>query len=143
MKIIKQISDTVFEVELEEYDNSDVFEFSIQHDYIGFKGNNHLSTKNGTILRNNTNYISFQNYVQIPIRTFSQVIMDQLKEHSFLQPEHLITKDNEPKYSYYNKIVRYYDACRKCYMIAICLKGESEFNCVTEQFYNRFIKPNL
>lgn len=143
MKIIKQISDKVFEVELDESDNKSEYSFTIQHDFVGFKGYQSLCTKDRSVLSNNCNCISVSSYVQVPIRMFSQAIMNMLSENDYLKPDHLVTKEGGSKYNYYNQSLRYYDTDKKCYMIAICLQGETEFNHVTLEFYNKFVRPNL
>jgi len=143
MKILKQISDKVFEVELDESDNKEEYEFIIQHDFIGFKGFQSLCTKDHSTLSNNCNCISISSYTQIPIRMFSQFMMSKLLEDKHLKPEHLITKEGKSKYNYSNQLVKYYDSAKGCYMVAICLSGETQFNNVTLEFYNKFVKPNL
>lgn len=148
MRITKQISDKVYEVELTEFDFQKEFQLTVAHDYIGFSGNQSLSTKDSNVKLFGENQIcsngiTIGNYVQIPIRMFSQFVMSHLHKHEYLQPEHLTDSEGKNKYSYNNSVIKYYDVNQKCYMVAICLIGESTFNHVTLEFYNKFVKPNL
>ena len=100
MKIVKEISDTRFEVELEkhDYECSNEINMRIAHDYVQFEEVGSIETdwKSIPSLQSKHAYCSnrmpvFQS-VQIPIRVFVEVMLPILKKHEYCQLEHLCYK---------------------------------------------------
>lgn len=103
MNIVKEISDTRFEVELEkhDYEYSNEINMRIAHDYVQFEQVGSIETdyKKVPSLQTKHAYCSnrlpvFQQ-IQIPIRAFVKVMLPILKMHEYCQPEHLVYKGEE------------------------------------------------
>lgn len=98
MKIVKEISDTRFEVELEkhDYERSGEINVRIAHDYVQFEQVGSIETdwKNIPSLQSKhafcSNRLHVFQQVQIPIRAFVEVMLPILKQHEYCQPEHLV-----------------------------------------------------
>lgn len=106
MKIVKEISDTRFEVELEknDYEKSEGINMRIAHDYVQFERKGAIETdwKEVPSLQSKHAYCAnrlpvFQQ-IQIPIRAFVEVMLPILNKHEYCQPEHLVYKDGELAY---------------------------------------------
>ncbi len=166
MKIIEQINETDFVIRVEEKQD---FQFVIQHDYIGFYKNQALLTAAGVPTLTGryavcANVISIPCHCQIGIREMQDIIMPLLKEHEYMQADHLKDRfhdeddkyfkqhglteprykkgDPYPAYSYGGTtIIHYYKDKQR--MVAIQLAGEKTVNHVTKQFFDLHIKHTL
>lgn len=115
MKIVKEISDTRFEVELENHDfeNSNEINMRIAHDYVQFERVGSIETDWRSIpsLQSKhaicSNRLSVFQQIQIPIRAFVEVMLPILKKHEYCQLEHLTNKDGEVVYLNKYKMVKY------------------------------------
>ena len=115
MEIVKEISDTRFEVELEKHDveNSNEINMIIAHDYVQFEQVGSIETdyKKVPSLQSKhaycANRLSVFQSVQIPIRAFVEVMLPILKNHEYCQSEHLNRKDGEFAYVDKYNMVRY------------------------------------
>lgn len=115
MEIVKEISDTRFEVELERHDfeNSNEINMRIAHDYVQFEQVGSIETDWRSIpsLQSKhaycSNRLSVFQTVQIPIRAFVEVMLPILNKHEYCQPEHLNRKDGEFAYVDKYNMVRY------------------------------------
>lgn len=146
MRIIEQLTESTFVVEL----NDDVLnteaKIQIAHDYIAYSERGSLQTKNSSVhlwgkYRAYGNGIYWTNHVQIPIRLTQQVLLPLLLESEYMKPEHLGDKES-PNYVY-QQIVHYYNTETKTHMVAMFVPGDTSFNHVTLQFYNQFIKHQI
>lgn len=150
-KIIKQISENQFVIELTDVDDKSVVDrVKIAHDYVEFSGNSLMFTDTNTcpLLEGQTigNAISILSEVQLSIYDFYQVILPYLNEHKYLQKEHALCLDSNGKYNYCNNgtwVFRYYDENTKQTMYKVRLNNESEYSTVTKDFYKQFIESNL
>ena len=148
MRITQQIKEDTYIIKTSDEDKKADKQVIIQHDYIGFKSSGRLETESCSVKlwgKNQfcANVISVPHYVQIPIRIMSQVVLPMLNSSEYLTSEHLVQPDGKPKYTYCNNIIHYWNREKKVPMVAICLQGETEFNHVTEAFFDKFVKPNL
>lgn len=124
MKITKQIDDTHFEIELDEYDFEPIEDdIRIAHDYVRFYGNSGLQTKGDVKLsgpaKTCENWIKAQHEVTIDIRTFVDVVMPILEMSEFLKKEHLVDTEGKPLYTYHDKPFFYKDPETKIEMVAL------------------------
>lgn len=97
MKITKQISERVFEVELEDYDLVNEKRIIVAHDYVRFMGNSGLQTKGPKDVPLHTvnicaNWIPLMHSVDIPIREMVKFVLPYLNSHEYCTEEHI--KDN-------------------------------------------------
>lgn len=117
MKIVKEISDTRFEVELEKHDveNTNKINMRIAHDYVQFEqvGSIEIDYKKVPSLQSKhaycANILSVFQTVQIPIRAFVEVMLPILKKHEYCQPEHLVYKNGEIAYLSKYQMIGYRD----------------------------------
>ena len=138
MKIIKQIDETHFEVEMESYDKDKEIRVFVAHDYLSIgapdsfltnldiKGNYNSGPMNGLC-----NYST----IQIPIRA-AQEIFKLIKDHKYLKPEHLIHSDGKPNYLWNNHPIIFKDEEGK-WKVAIRGDEEEEYSIVSLQVYNK------
>lgn len=113
MQIIEQISEDTFIVKMDE--NCDLHPrkaMVIAHDYVQFNGDVGLSSDSSVFKEKGltgkyawcNNWIHMYGQVQIPIRLFSQLLLPKLQNHEYLQKEHLVDEQGNPKYhGSYNK----------------------------------------
>ena len=144
MRIIEQLTGSTFVVELDNRVLDTEAHIQIAHDYIGYSEQGSLQTKDSSVhlwgkYKAYGNGIYWTNHVQIPIRVAQQLILPMLLESDYMKPEHLVDSDG-PIYNYNNDVVHYYNTETKTHMVAILVAGDTNFNHVTLQFYNRFIK---
>lgn len=107
----------------------------VAHDYMGIKNHSYLKDKDGSFTD-----IAYEQYIQIPIRGFSKVILPFWNGHKYTQEIHF-GKPNSPTYTYGTEIIAYYEEKELRY--AIRLNGEENFEYVTEKFFETFVKPTL
>ncbi len=161
MKIISQLSATQFVIDLEDFDSSKekVTTIVTVHDYIGIMGKAYVSTTPGLSIQYSndfsSNSLAIPVYQQIQIKSIKKVILPFLNKEEYLQDEHFKDRiayedgklykkgDSYPAYSYSDQYIRYYDSQKKIMMVAISLAGEKEFTHVTNEFFNKFVYPNL
>lgn len=146
MRIIEQLTESTFVVELDERVFNEDSEFQIAHDYVGYSEQGSLQTKDSSVKLEGKyqmygNGIYWRNHVQIPIR-IAQLMLPMLLESGYMKPEHLVDSGG-PIYNSNNDVVHYYNVKTKNHMVAIRLAKETEFNHVTLQFYNQFIKHQI
>lgn len=156
-RIIEQLDTDKFVVELNETDElPNVRNVKVQHDYVEIEGvtsmfidHDKCSLIQGHVCANVVSHVCS---IQIPILPFYQVVLPYLNNHKYLKPEHVFSPrfddNNRPipnsfNYDYSNSIFRIYDSNRKEYMYHVRLKGETEFNVVTEKFYKTYIESTL
>lgn len=146
MRIIEQLTENTFVVELDDGVLDTEAHIQIVHDYIGYSEQGSLQTKDSSVklggrYRAYGNGIYWTNHVQIPIRLAQQVLLPLLLESEYMKPEHLGEKES-PNYIY-QQTVHYYNTKTKTHMVAMFVPGDTNFNHVTLQFYNRFIKHQI
>lgn len=102
MKVIKQLSETQFVVELSDYDKdlTRTRTISLQHDYVKIEDTNYIPSDISVS-------IDGTNQSNIPCRTFSTIgirefhhFLNIVKDHEFLKPEHLLGRDEKPNYTW-------------------------------------------
>lgn len=101
MHIIEQIDDDKFVVQMDEVDNCQHERIVIAHDYVMFEG----QFVDCTSLRPkgpyaNGNCVHRYQMVQIDIRMIQDMCNTVLKNHKYMQPEHLVDKNGKPRYMY-------------------------------------------
>lgn len=147
MQIIEQLTESTFVVELDERVFNEDSEFQIVHDYVAYSKLGSLQTKDSSVklfgkYQMYGNGIYWRNHIQIPIRVAQQIVLPMLLESDYMKPGHLDGLDG-PIYNCTNDSVHYYNTKTKTHMVAIRLTKETEFNHVTLQFYNQFIKHQI
>ena len=149
MKVIKQIDEKTFVIQLEdEKDLKKGYGLSIAHDYVQFNGKTSIRAANNVKITGNyslgTNNIYVPSKVQIPIRTMVKTVMPLLSKNKYLKEEHLkdAIHDGKPyvNYSFYDQILFYYDQDKKTKMVSILMAGDAIPTHVTLDFYNKHIK---
>lgn len=103
MHIIKQIDDDKFVVQMDEVDNCLHERIVIAHDYVMFEGQlvdcTQLRPK-GPYAVGNSNCVHRYQMVQIDIRMIQDMCNTVLKNHKYMQPEHLVDGEGKPRYLY-------------------------------------------
>ena len=150
IKIIKKLNNNQYIVEIDESQTKAPRHIKVMHDFVEIEGNIYPTEEHGGrqySLDYETPY--FRDSIQIPIRDVFNFILPHLNNHKYLQEEHFKTRPalNEGEqpyepYCYHQSIYSYYTEGKKK-MVAIRMKGESEFNHVTYEFFLKHIKPNL
>lgn len=101
MHIIEQLSDDKFVVQMDPIDNCTHTRVTIAHDYVQF-GRRHVDCTDfrpiGPYAHGNC--VDVFNMVQIDIRMIQDICQNVLKQHKYMQPEHIQTEDGKPKYLY-------------------------------------------
>jgi len=143
MKVIEQLSETQFVVETENI-KCEPRNIKVCHDFVEFYGyggiGSNVDIKQGNMITRSLHDsgISFT----FPIRDMVAVVLPYLNSHEYCQEQHLVNSDGTPNYTYNKSIIGYYNVAKKCYMVAIRLRGETAYSHVTLEFYNKFIKNN-
>jgi hypothetical protein len=166
MKIIEQISDNQFVIELEDKAlKIKGKQLKIMHDYVQVSGIYPIWAAGDADKVPFTgphsvaaNTVNVPMTVQIGIRSMIKTVIPLLKDHEYLQEEHIAdrtyTEDSSAErgfkkgdiytaYSYYDQIVEYYDGKARQSMVAVIMAGEKKPNHVTLEFFNKFIRPTL
>lgn len=160
MKVIQQNTENEFVISREGAEKFLGYQLAIVHDYIAFTGNCHIGcapkvsviTHGGSF---SSNVLSFPATMQIPIKSFSEIIMPQLLAHKYLKPEHLADRiqtedskysslkkgDKYPAYAYMDEVIHYWDGDTK--MVAFHKRDQKAWNHVTLEFFNEYVKPTL
>ena len=175
MKIIKQIDENTFIISLEDSKKIRGEKVIVAHDYVMFSGSDIINTDCSIVKEPlygphafASNCISNPSHVQIPIRAMHKAVMSLLKEHKYMQPEHLADRthteddqywdkpfnkdlnltgprwlkgDKYPAYASYDQFIHYFKDGEA--MVAVLMEGDREFNHVTKAFFEKFIQPNL
>lgn len=107
MQIIKQLSNDVFIVQMEQRDLDQERHIIVAHDYVRFIGNggiqsdSHCESLTGPYKRC-SNWICAQHETTIGIRDMIQVVLPFLNKHKYCQKEHLLYEDGTPAYTWDN-----------------------------------------
>lgn len=144
IKILEELGNNKFIVEIPNNDMpSSTTELVVAHDYIGFKNTTYTNNKDGSCNFN----IRIPQYIQIGIREIIDIILPLLNNHKYCQQEHLKYTNKEGKivdnYTWATDVIGYYNSELNQYMYAVRMPNETTFNHVTEEFFNKWIKPNL
>lgn len=167
LKVVDQLSEDKIVVQLSP-GTKDGQTLKIVHDYIEIAGSTVLYCEPfyrekplyGLAKNCCSNIIYINTSVQVPIRSAQQVLLPLLNNNKYLQSEHLADREyseddkyfaqkdlKEPRYkkgdkytaySYYDQKVHYYKDGIP--MVAVLMSGESVFNHVTLEFYNKYCK---
>lgn len=162
MKLIKDLGNNQFIIEAlpdkkGKYRDGKI---SIAHDYVAIKSHSYFQNENNSI-----SSIPYSSSIQLPIRSWIQVILPLLNNHKYLQQDHIKDREHDsddayfeqykldkprwkkgdlyPGYSYQNQVIEYYDKDKECYMVAVLEVDQKVFNHVTLEFFNKYIKDNL
>ena len=103
MHIIEQISDDKFVVQMDPIDNCQHKRITIAHDYVNFQGQFVDCTNlrpTGPYAIKNSNCVHRYSRVQIDIRMIQDMCNTILKNHKYMQPEHLVDDKGNPRYLY-------------------------------------------
>lgn len=110
MHIIEQLADDKFVVQMDPIDNCMYERVVVAHDYVKFSGQlvdcTHLQPK-GPYVPKASNCVHHYQTVQIDIRMIQDICNTVLKNHKYMQPEHLVDNDGNPKYLYGPQEYRY------------------------------------
>jgi len=169
LKVVDQLSEDKIVVQLVPRERRGQT-LKIAHDYIEIAGGTLLSCEPfyidkplyGAAKSCCSNIISINTSVQVPIRAAQQVLLPLLNEHKYLQSLHIADREHteddkyfaqkdlsEPRYRKGDKYAAYSYCDQKIHyykdgisMVAILMQGESVFNHVTLEFYNKFCKKD-
>lgn len=136
MKIVKQIDETHFEVEMEEYDRDRELRVFVAHDYLSISGQSGFCTNldiKGKYCSGAINCLSNYTNIQIPIRA-AQKIFNLIKDHKYMQPDHLMNGD-KPNYLWNNHPIIFKDEGN--WKVAIRGDEETEYSIISLQAYNK------
>ncbi len=100
MKILKNLGDNKYEVEIEPYEKVKGLrenQFGMVHDYVYFSGPFNLKNADNSQSNINT-HCSFQ----IPIRQFIKFILPKIQNHEYAQEKHLEDKEQYEDDPYWN-----------------------------------------
>lgn len=116
MKIVKQIDDTHFEVEMEKYDKDDMIRLSLVHDYVAISSPNYFCTNlkiDGEYNVGASNTLQYNSFIQIPIRAAQKILEllkgDIIKGTEYLKPGHLLCEDRSLNYLRSNRPIVFKD----------------------------------
>ena len=141
MKIIKQIDETHFEVEMEPWDKCEEIKVYIAHDYLSIGAPNPLCTSidiKGEYNSGPMNGLLNYNTLQIPIRA-TQEILNLIKDYKYLKPEHLICRNKKPNYLWNNFPIKFKDE-DGIWRVAIRGDDEEKYSIISLAVYNKLIK---
>lgn len=133
MKIIKELGENRYEVELEAKDLAVTnlyareTEIIVMHDYVRFKESMSLTNPNGSLGP------SIHSQVTIPISSMIKVVMDRLKNAPEIRPEQL----ENGRYSRLNEVI--IDSNWTYFKPA----GEEDFMKIKTEIYYKHIRPGL
>lgn len=103
MHIIEQLSDDKFVVQMDPIDNCMHEKLVIAHDYVRFEGQfvdcTHLRPT-GPYVAQASNCVHRYQMVQIDIRMIQDMCNTVLKNHKYMQSEHLVDDNGKPRYLY-------------------------------------------
>ena len=138
MKIVRQIDETHFEVEMEPSDKTREIEVFVEHDYLSISaqlpfltGIDVYGEYNGGPRNVLKNYCT----VQIPIRE-AQKIIELLKNNRYLQTDHLLTKNGKPNYLWNNKPIKFLDNDGE-WKVAVRDDKECVYSIIPMSIYNK------
>lgn len=145
MKIIKQLSDDTFIVQMYESDLSDEIRMVAMHDYVEFSANQGIiaDAECGHVtgpFAFCTNWIKARHKVQIGIRDMVKFVLPYLNKNEYCTEEHLLDSDGTPNYNWDNRPIFYYDNGQK--MVAYHKEDDPEITIVTEEEYNSLINKH-
>ena len=138
MKIIKQIDETHFEVEMESYDKDKEIRVFVAHDYLSIGAPDSFLTNldiKGDYNSGPMNGLCNYSTIQIPIRA-AQKMLELIKDYKYLKPEHLIHDNGKPNYLWNNHPIIFKDEEEK-WKVAIRGDEEEEYSIVSLQVYNK------
>ena len=141
MKITKQIDETHFEVEVEPYDKDNEIRVFVAHDYLSIGAPNDFLTSldiKGEYNSGPMNGLCNYSTIQIPIRA-AQKILELIKDHKYIKPEHLVHSDGKPNYLWSNHPIIFKDEEGK-WMVAIRADDEEEYSIISLAVYNKLIR---
>lgn len=142
MKIIRQISENRYEIEIENQNNVRGLRqigMQIVHDYIAFSGKHWFRQED-----NSSSSVAAMVGIHMPIKTFIDVAMPLLLEHKYTKQDHLKEREDGKggKYFPYTETpqaFRYWDEVQKTMMVAFHRRGEAKINRVTIEVFNNYI----
>lgn len=141
MKIIEQIDESHFIVEMQEYDLCREVEIRMVHDYVSISAPSSFCTNLTIIGKYNSganNTLARYNTVQIPIR-IAQELFKLVQNHQYLKPEHLIAYDGKPNYLWNNFPIKFKnEEGEEC--VAIRGDREEKYSVISLEAYNKIKK---
>jgi hypothetical protein len=141
MKIVKQIDETHFEVEMEPWDKDKEIKVSIAHDYLAIGAPNSFCTSidiKGEYNSGPINGLLNYNTLQIPIRA-TQEILRLIKDYKYLKPEHLICRDGKLNYLWNNYPIKFKDE-DGVWRVAVRGDNEEKYSILSLAVYNKLTK---
>lgn len=138
MKIVKQIDETHFEVEMESYDKDQEIRVFVAHDYLSIGAPDDFLTNfdiKGSYNSGPMNGLCKYSTIQIPIRAI-QKILELIKDYEYLKPEHLVHSDGKPNYLWNNHPIIFKNEENK-WMVAVRADDEEEYSIISLALYNK------
>lgn len=138
MKIIRQIDEIHFEVEMEPYDRDKEIKVFIAHDYLSIGASDSFCTSidiKGEYNSGPVNGLYNYSTIQIPIRA-AQEMLKLIENHEYLKPEHLTHHDGKPNYLWNNCPIIFKDEEGK-WKVAIRGDEEEEYSIISLAVYNK------
>lgn len=152
VQITKQIDDNNFVISVDPVNKNEPTRIVMAHDYAQITTNSVLFANAGLhipfqgSLGIAANLIRVRASVQVSIRDFVHVALPYFNEHKYAKPKHFALREDGEKpyygYTYYAGSVAYVNK-QNVRMVAFRCINENVYNHVTEEFFNKFVKPNL
>ena len=144
MKIVKQIDETHFEVEMEPDDKDKEIRVFVAHDYLSIGTPNSFLTNldiKGNYNSGPMNGLCNYSTIQIPIRAL-QKILELIKDYKYLKPEHLVKENGELNYLWNNHPIIFNNEEGK-WMVAVRADNEEEYSIISLAAYNKIKKMKV
>ena len=116
MKVEKQLSERQFVVSMDDEDLKMEDAIIVAHDYVSFSANHGYMVSsdfqgipNGKFAGAASNWIKGRHTVQIDIRDMVDVVLPMLTKHEYCQPQHLLSSDGKPAYTFSHSSLIFYE----------------------------------
>lgn len=123
IKLIKQHSNTHFEIEVPEEKDHSVY-FHVMHDFVQFNTRGHIKTDKPVITRYPGGGLVSQQSLGLPVK-----IQIGIRD-----------KEGKPSYTWSNSVIKYFDEKTNQNMVAVREKGTDKYEYMSESVYNKFYK---
>ena len=139
MRVIEQLAEDRFVVQMDDYDLQKEDSIKVAHDYVEFCSNSGVTTEGSLTV--DGKFASYSNWIRqlvtihIPIREMVKFILPYLNSHKYCQEEHLITSEGKPNYCWNNNTIFFKNADGE-QMAAVRLEQEEEYTILPRKVYN-------
>ena len=143
MKIVEQLSEDKFVIQMEDSDLKKNLNIGVAHDYVEFDQTMGITTAEGLTVSGKfascANWINARFDIQIDIRAMVDFVLPFLNSHKYCQKDHLKTSDGKNNYCFSNSLITYFDKESETPMVAIRTEGEAKYSIMSKKAYD-FIK---